>query len=229
MTLKSNLVLVMAACAAMLAPTYTRAATCGGTVTLPATCTGVLDSESGTPGSVVVEQFTLNSASDVTLFTTSYGGGTNLDGTGTTSGGFQPNLTLFDTSGLAIAFETGMASPIGNTNSATGLNLDAYVNDPDVAPGTYYAILTDVNNQVSASFTGFGSTSASNFYTLFSGPGGSSFTDIQGNILNGDYALNLEAASLTSTSATPEPATLWLVIPAVLGVALLRRRFSQLS
>ncbi|MGC2662127.1 MAG: DVUA0089 family protein [Bryobacteraceae bacterium] len=222
MTLKSNLTLAIAACAALLAPTYARASACGATVTLPSTCTGVLDSESGTPGSIAVEEFTLASTSDVTLFTTSYGGGTNLDGSTTSAGGFQPNLAIFDTTGLAVAFQTGMASPIGNTDPATGLNLDAYVTD--MAAGTYYAILSDINNQLSASFSGFGNTAPSDFYTLFSGPGGTSFTDVQGNTRDGNYALNLEATSLTS--AAPEPATLWLVIPAVLGVALLRRRRS---
>jgi hypothetical protein len=168
----------------------------------------------------------LTAPSDVTLFTTSYGGGSNLDGTTTGAGGFQPSLTLFDTSGLAVAFPTGMASPMGMTDATTGLNLDAYINDPSLASGTYYAILTDANNQISASFAGFGSTLPSDFYTLFTGPGGANFSDVQGNARDGAYALNIEASPL-SVSATPEPATLWLVVPVVFGVIALRRRNSS--
>lgn len=217
--------LMFAALVAMLVPSYTKASVCGATVTLPATCTGTLDAESGTPNSIVVEGFTLTTPSAVTIYTTSYGGGNNLDGTTSSPGGFQPNITLFDTTGFALATETGAFSPIANPDPSNGWKGDGYVYDPSVAAGSYYAILTDINNQVSAAFTGFGNTSVANFYTLFSGPGGNSFTDEQGNNRDGNYALNIEATSLAS--AVPEPATFSLILPA-LAVAffVIRRRRS---
>src|SRR6476469_10540767 len=107
MKLKGHLTLTLAACIVVLGPAYARASTCAGTVTLPATCAGTLDAESGTPGSVVVAPFTLSMASAVTIYTTSYGGGPNLDSTTTGPGGFQPSLTLFDTTGFALAYENG--------------------------------------------------------------------------------------------------------------------------
>ena len=213
---------------AFLAQGYSGAATCSGMPSLPATCTGTLDAESGTPGSVVVESLTLTSPSAVTLYTTSYGGGTNLDGSTTTHGGFQPNITLFDATGFAVASENGTTSPIANPDPTNGWRGDGYVKDGDVPAGSYYAILTDVNNQVSPAFTGFGSTSPSNFYTFFSGPGGTSFTDSQGFTRNGNYAFNIQATPLSS--ATPEPATLWLVLPVFAAAVLFsRRRRNSLS
>src|SRR5581483_2707977 len=197
MKLKGTLTLTLAALfAVMFTPGKAIASACTGTVTLPATCTGTLDAESGTSGSVVVESMTLTSPSNVTIFTTSYGGGTNLDGSTTAPGGFQPNVTLFDPTGFAVDTENGTFSPIGHTDPSTGWNADAYINDPNVPAGTYFVILTDLSNMVSASFTGFGSTSPANFYTLFTGNGGTTFQDIQGNSRNGNYALNIEATAL---------------------------------
>ncbi len=221
MKLKARAGLLLVACAVVLAPNYASAAACTGMVTVPATCAGALDAESGTPGSVVVESLTLTAPSAVTIYTTSYGGGTNLDGSTTTSGGFQPNITLFDTTGFAVAFENGSTSPIANPDPANGWRGDGYVSDASVAAGTYYVILTDVNNQVSAAFTGFGSTTPDQFYRFFSGPGGTSFTDSQGFARNGEYSLNINASS---SAATPEPGTLWLVLPVLGVVALIARR-----
>lgn len=224
-------VILPAAFFLMFAPQKATASACTAMVTPPVTCSGTLTDESGTPDSVVVESMTLASASNVTIFTTSYGGGTNLDGTMTNPGGFQPNVTLFDTTGFAVATESGMFSPIGNTDPSTGWNADAYLNDPNVAAGTYFVILTDTNNMVSAAFTGFGSTSPANFYTLFTGNGGTTFQDAQGNSRTGNYALNIEATSLSGPgSSTPEPATLWLVVPALAGLTLfVRRRRNQVT
>lgn len=220
MKLKGVLTLTLSACVAVTVPIRARASSCTGTVTVPATCTGTLDAESGTPGSVVTEGFTLSSPSAVTIYTTSYGGGMNLNGSSTSAGGFQPNITLFDTTGFAVAFENGATSPIANTDPSTGWKADGYIYDPNVAPGSYFAILTDVNNQVSPSFSGFGSTPPSDFYTFFSGPGGTTFEDLQGNTRDGHYALDISA----TTTATPEPATGWLILPALLAGALLARR-----
>jgi hypothetical protein len=179
------------------------------------TYTGTLGAESGTPGSVVVEPLDLTTASSVTIFTTSYGGGTNLNGSMTSAGGLQPNVTLFDTTGFAVATESGMFSPLNNS-------WDAYILDSDVAAGNYFLILTDQANQVSAAFTGFDGTAPADFYTLFTGPGGSSFTDVEGNARNGNYALNVQATPLASP--TPEPATFWLVVPVLAGALLFVRK-----
>lgn len=212
---------------ALLSATQATAATCSGTITLPATCTGTLDTESGTPGSVVLEKFSLNSASMVTIFTTSYRGGTNLDGSTTGPGGFQPNITLFDNTGFDIANQSPSFSPVANPDPATGLKADGYLKDTNVPAGTYLVTLTDWQNQMSITSTGLNTSTAA--YTQFSGPGGKSFLDVQGNTRNGNYALNIEASPLGPPSV-PEPATFGLVLPALVGVTLFwRKRKPKLS
>src|SRR5579875_2177971 len=186
------------------------------------TYSGTLDSESGTPGSVVLESFSLTSASEVTIWTTSYGGGMNLDGTTTGPGGFQPNITLYDNTGFVVANQSPSFSPIANPDPTNGWKGDGYLQDPDAPAGTYYVSLTDWQNQMSITATGLNlSTSA---YTQFSGPGGTSFQDVQGNTRNGNYALNILCTPMSGTSSVPEPASFLLVLPALATAALLNRK-----
>ena len=189
------------------------------------TYSGTLDSESGTPGSVVLESFSLTSASEVTIWTTSYGGGTNLDGTTTGSGGFQPNITLYDNTGFVVMNQSASFSPIANPDPSNGWKGDGYLQDTDAPAGTYYVTLTDWQNQMSATANGLNLSTAA--YNQFSGPGGTTFEDVQGNTRTGNYALDIEATPLSSTSpssTTPEPATLWLMFPALAAVAFYTRK-----
>jgi len=224
---KQNLLAAAILPLALLSATQAAGSTCSSTVTLPATCTGTLTSESGTAGSVVLEQFSLTAASAVTIFTTSYGGGRNLDGSIAASGGFEPNITLFNSAGFDIANQSASFSPIANPDPSNGWKGDGYLNDANVPPGTYYVTLTDWQNQMSITSTGLNLSTAA--YTQFSGPGGPSFSDVQGNTRNGNYALNIQATPL-APSAAPEPASALLVLP-VLACALifLRKRNSQLG
>ena len=186
------------------------------------TYTGTLTSESGAPGSVVLEGFTLTSASDVTIFTTSYGGGMNLDGTVTGPGGFQPNVTLYNSAGFVLENQSPSFSPIGNTDPSTGLNLDSYLEEADLSAGLYYVSLTDWQNQMSIFSSGLDLSTAD--YLQFSGPGGTSFQDVDGNTRTGNYALDISATPVGGTAATPEPSTLFLLIPGIVGVGLMRIR-----
>lgn len=179
------------------------------------TYSGTLSSESGA-GSVVLESFTLTSAADITIFTTSYGGGTNLDGTVAAAGGFQPNLTLYNSSGFAVANQSASFSPIANPDPANGLALDGYLLDTDSAAGTYYVTLTDWQNQMPVTSTGLNLSEAA--YLQFSGPGGMSFQDVQGNNRTGSYGLDISATP-AGASSVPEPGTLRLIIPVLGAVA----------
>lgn len=183
------------------------------------TYTGTLDSESGTPGSVVLKTLSLTSISNVTIYTTSYGGGTNLNGTVTTPGGFQPNITLYNNTGFTIANQSASFSPINNS-------WDGYLTDSNLAAGTYYVTLTDWQNQESITATTLNLTTP---YLSFSGPGGTNFTDVQGNNRTGNYALDISATPVGG-SAVPEPATLSLILPGLTGAFLLwRKRRPSLS
>lgn len=186
---------------------------------LSQTYAGTLDSESGTAGSVVLESFSLTALSDVTIYTTSYGGGMNLDGTTAGPGGFQPSITLYNNTGFVVANQSASFSPIANTDPSTGLKLDGYLLDSDAPAGTYYVTLTDWQNQMSIMSTGLNLSEAA--YLQFSGPGGTSFLDVQGNARSGAYALNISGTPLTTT---PEPATALLIIPGLAAAFLLARK-----
>ena len=186
------------------------------------TYTGALTSETGA-GSVVLESFSLTSASEVTIYTTSYGGGMNLDGSTTGPGGFQPNITLYDNTGFVVANQSPSFSPIANPDPSNGWKGDGYLQDPDAPAGTYYVTLTDWQNQMSVTSTGLDISTAA--YLQFSGPGGTSFQDVQGNTRTGNYALDILASPLTSGGSTvPEPSTFLLIVPALAAAAFLRAR-----
>jgi hypothetical protein len=163
---------------------------------------------------VIEDMFTLTSMSTVTAFTTSYGGGSNLDGSMSTPGGFQSMITLYDAAGNYVMGEE-VTSPVAETDSATGLALDAYLQATNLMPGSYIVTLTDWQTQQPATVT--------NLSDGFNGPGGTAFLDVQGNRRTGNFALNLSAMSMT---ATPEPATLWLIVPGMLFAMFLARRRS---
>jgi hypothetical protein len=182
-----------------------------GTLTGPAVNSGTLSDQAG----VIEENFTLSSSSSLTIFTTSYGGGTNLDGTTTKPGGFEPMISLFDGAGNFVAGED-VTSPIAKTDTSTGLALDAYLTDPSAPAGAYIAVLTDWLNQQPPTATNL----SSGFVDL--GSGGSNFVDEQFNARSGSYTVDISAAG--SIAAVPEPATLWMVLPAIAVMAALRRR-----
>jgi hypothetical protein len=141
-------------------------------------------------------------------------------------GGFEPNITLYNSTGFVVANQSPSFSPIANTDQSTGLKLDGYLQDTDAPAGTYYVTLTDWQNQMSVTSTGLNLSEAA--YLQFSGPGGTSFQDIQGNTRTGEYALDISATA-RGNSTVPEPATLSLIIPALAGAVLMARRRGRSS
>ena len=181
-----------------------------GTLSGSVTNTGTLTSEAD----AVLENFSLSSSTPLTVFTTSYGGGSNVDGSTSSAGGFQPNLMLFSSTGSVVAQTTG-SDPMGVIDPKTGLLADSYFSDPSVAAGNYIL-----------SITNWGTTGdpVSGFTDTY-GSGG--FNDVGGNARANNFAVNL-STSATPPSATPEPASFWLTLP-VLGIAALviRKRQSK--
>ena len=167
--------------------------------------------------------FSLSSASKLTIFTTSYGGGSNLSGPASVVGGFQPMITLFTSTGNYVTGQQ-VTSPIAHTDPTSNLALDQYLFDANVGPGSYIAVLTDWLNQQSPSATNL----SDGFVSL--GSSGSTFVDEQFNSRNASYALNLSADPLSGGgSAVPEPATFGLILPALAGAALFLRNKKKVS
>ena len=178
--------------------------------------TGVLTD----PAAVVQESFSLASAGDISLFTTSYGGGKNLDGTTAPAGGFQPNITLYKSDGTYVDSQWATPPASANADPSTMLTLDSYLAESGLASGTYIVTLTNWNTQQPIT--------ATNLSDGFIAGSSNFFNDVQGNSRTGSYALNISTPG--AVSATPEPATFWLVLPVLAGTAfVMRKRRPSLS
>ncbi len=176
------------------------------------TYTGSLSSSS----TVIEEAFSLSSTSNLVVTTTSYGGGTNLDGTAASMGGFQPSITLYTASGNYVGTEQA-SSPVTNTDSVTGLALDAYLSSSNLSAGGYIITLTNWELQQPPT--------ATNLSDGFTNYGGTALIDAGLNTRNASYALN--AFVTPSAAAVPEPTTIELMLVAIGGAALFSRRYSQ--
>ncbi len=177
-----------------------------GSLAAPLTTTGALANQ----GVALEATFSLNSATQLTIFTSSYGGGANADGTNALAGGFMPSLVLYNGSGDYTAGEI-FPSPIGSTDPTTGLVGDSYIRTSTLSPGTYIVALSDYLVQQSPSATNL----SDGFIDYGSG---TTFSDVQGNVRTGNYTLNITGPA--NVAAAPEPGTLALMGPAFGGLAL---------
>lgn len=160
--------------------------------------------------------FSLSSAAQLTIFTNSYGGGTNANGSTTAAGGFMPSLVLYSGTGNYVAGQV-FPSPMGAMDPVTGLNGDSYIKTATLMAGTYILTLSDFQVQQPPT----AATLADGFINYGSG---TTFSDVQGNRRTGAYALNITGATGDGPSPVPEPATFWMIVPAISGAALWIRR-----
>lgn len=168
---------------------------------LPATITGTLP----TQDTALLEMFTLPSASDVTVTSTSYAGG-----------GFEPNLLLYNSMGNFI----NAGKPFGQPDPNTGIVGDMQLTAPGLPAGMYTLAVTDflLNQSLTA-------TNLSDGFTVNFGSG-TTFVDANGNPRSGDFALTIGAAG---SGEVPEPATLWLAAPFLAALVMRARRGSLTS
>ncbi len=166
--------------AAVISQTYTG--------TFPATITGTLPNQ----GTALEETITLPATSSLTLFTTSYA-----------TGGFEPNILIFNSTGNFVAASGAQGSPPLST-----ADLDAYLSVSNLMAGQYTIALTDLN--LNQSLT---ATNLSDGFTQNYGDG-VNFVDQNGLTRTGSYSLTADI------SQTPEPSS-WLLIAPVFLISLL--------
>jgi hypothetical protein len=162
---------------------------------------------------------TLPSTSDVTLETLSYGGGVNANGQIIAGGGFEPLFSLFSGSGVFLGASGANGScPPQNVDSATGLCADALLMQSGLAAGSYKVALTEFFNVANGPTLadGFLEQGAGNFTGATCGVPGASFLDETCAQRTSNYAVDISTSP--STSAVPEPASMWLILP---GAALI--------
>ena len=175
---------------------------------------------------VQVFGFHVGAPSTVTLRSYSYAGGTMADGTGIAAGGFDPILALFDGSGNLInQNDDGYSVP---ADPETGLPYDTLLT-LDLGVGDYFASVMQFDNfapsRLSLPFLHDGEHD----FTAAEGCSNAMFCDAGGNNRSSAWAfdiLNVDSAITVDPqpSAVPLPAGLPLVVSALGGMALLRRR-----
>jgi len=161
----------------------------------------------------VVDTFVVPTASEMQAVTFSYGGGVNGAGQNIAQGGFEPYLSLFDSTGTFLASTFfGTTCPVGaNTNTLSGDCFDELLDGGTLAAGTYQIAISAFENLSFAEDLGTG--------TLADG-----FTGL-GNLNDGEdlhYAFDV-ILTPTSTSAVPEPSMVWLLVVALAGFIKVRK------
>ena len=136
--------------------------------------------------------FRVETESTVTLRTYSYAGGTQADGTVIEAGGFDPILSLFDSTGTLIAIgdddETGTVAQDPTTSQAYDSLIEVLL-----GAGTYTLALTQYNNFSNTTnlADGFRQTGNGNFTSSFSRcTTDSPFCDFTGDIRTNEWAFD---------------------------------------
>ncbi len=166
-----------------------------------------------TDNQVLLYDFSSTATEDFNFYTTSYAGGTNLNGTTSWAGGFVPVLTLFSASGnpLGYAGGSGMCSGSEKADATTGLCNDASLQET-LKQGSYVLAMTEFPNvAINTLSDGFLFASDPHATGTACGKSGGAFleSDVAPCVQrDGNYSLNV-----SSSSPVPEPPTWALMLP----------------
>jgi hypothetical protein len=135
--------------------------------------------------------FKVDTTSTILMRTWGYAGGTNVAGQVISRGGFDPVLSLFDSTGMLIGLNedgTGFVAPDPNTGAA----FDSYLTRI-LTPGTYTLVLTQSDNSPNGpTFAdGFHEQGNPNFTAMFACTNGR-FCDVTTDNRNGNWAVDID-------------------------------------
>jgi hypothetical protein len=149
--------------------------------------------------------FTVNTGSDITLRSLSYAGGTQADGTVISAGGFDPILSVFDSStGNQIAQnDDGNSSNVG-TDPVTRQTYDTFL-QTFVNPGQYTVAVSQFDNfagtNLSDPFPNAGQRNFTDKYNCSAGQ----FCDVNGDSRTNFWAFDIFNVNLATA---PKPVAL---------------------
>jgi hypothetical protein len=149
--------------------------------------------------------FTVNTGSDITLRSLSYAGGTQADGTVISAGGFDPILSVFDSStGSQIAQnDDGNSSNVG-TDPVTGNTFDTFL-QTFVNPGQYTVAVSQFDNFAGTNLSGpFPNAGQKNFTAQYNCTAGQ-FCDVSGDSRTNFWAFDILNVNLATA---PKPVAL---------------------
>ena len=159
--------------------------------------------------------FTVPTAQTLYFYTTSYAGGLNANGTTAPKGGFDPILSLFDSSGTFLADNDEDPAHYNRLDPTTNAVFDSYLSKPLTA-GSYTLVLTQYDNFSAGNLSdGFQqdntqSYDGTSFTQQFAAQGATGrfydTSNIPGAQRNGNYTFNISATAPTVGPAAPEPA-----------------------
>lgn len=168
-----------------------------------------------TDDDVAFFNFNVGASSLVTLVTYSYAGGVNAAGQTIAAGGFDPILSLYDSTGAKVGENDDGGPGQVPIDTTSGNYWDTFF-QATLGAGTYTVAVSQYSN--------FG---PNNLSGAFPGSGTSNFEDDSGNIRDSHWAFDvLGVDSATQPGgAVPEPATWAMMITGFAGAgAMLRRR-----
>jgi hypothetical protein len=148
--------------------------------------------------------FTLVQPGTVVLRTWSYAGGVNSTGLRIESGGFDPSLSLFDSTGLLLATNRDGGCNKVAADRVTTWCWDAFIAMP-LPKGTYQVVLTESENTPLAPYLAdpFVYDGAGNFTAApgLTAPAG--FWDFSPNRRNNSYALDISGVDSAQLPLAP--------------------------